>query len=101
MRSYCSIVDHGKIIALGTPAELLNEHFASTLIRLPDKYQSMLESIEIRFNKNGHYLDIFTDEANQVLSLIEQQGVDLKRCRMGAPTLEDLFLKLTGHGLRG
>lgn len=95
-----AIVDHGKIIIEGRPDDLLKQHFASTIIRLPEQAVKLPERLpdEIKL-VDGHY-ELFTDDVPASISRLEELGFGLGDCHISAPTLEDLFLKLTGHALR-
>ncbi len=95
-----AIVDEGKIIIEGNPDQLLKQHFAAAVIRLP--LQSIAESKNLPKDirtVDGAY-ELFSDDVAESISRLERLGFTLQDCQIGAPTLEDLFLKLTGHALR-
>jgi len=95
-----AIVDHGRIIIEGQPDELLQQHFKASIIRLPeqavDKGAALPEDIKL---VERHY-ELFTDDVSASIAELEQLGFSLGDCQISAPSLEDLFLKLTGHALR-
>lgn len=95
-----AIVDQGRIIIEGRPDDLLQQHFTSSIIRLPQHAvkspQQLPEDIVL---VDGVY-EIHTDDVPASIARLEQLGFELSDCRISAPTLEDLFLKLTGHALR-
>ena len=95
-----AIIDQGKIIIEGKPDDLLKQHFASTVIRLPVKAvrQPDLLPDDIKL-VDGQY-ELFTDDVPSSIERLEELGFGLGDCQISAPTLEDLFLKLTGHALR-
>jgi len=95
-----AIVDQGRIIIEGRPNDLLADHFAASVIRLPLKAVSQPEQLphEIKL-VDGQY-ELFTDDVPESIARLEQLGFGLGDCQISAPTLEDLFLKLTGHALR-
>ena len=41
-----------------------------------------------------------TDDVDDTLHLLSRNGVTLGEMQVSSPSLEDLFLKLTGHELR-
>lgn len=94
------IADRGRIIARGRPAALVQEQFPASVVRLPlsawPESTAIPEDCEVR---NG-YLELFSEEVPPVLERLERAGADLSELRVETPNLEDLFLKLTGHGLR-
>lgn len=95
-----AIVDQGKIIIEGKPDDLLKQHFVSSIIRLPPQAVTSPDQLpeDIRL-VDGMY-EMHTDDVPASISRLEELGVGLSDCRISAPTLEDLFLKLTGHALR-
>jgi len=94
------IVDRGRIIARGSPDMLVRQHFPATVVRLPmgawPEGEPLPSGSEVR---NG-YVEIFTDEVPPVLEHLERSRANLNALKVETPTLEDLFLKLTGHALR-
>ena len=93
------IVDHGRIIDKGSPAELLSKH-------LPNK-QVCLQQTGLQLNgiygeaheANGQTI-ISTLSIEQTIKELIELGLDLTTLQVRSPTLEDLFIKLTGHQLR-
>lgn len=95
-----AIVDQGRIIVEGKPDDLLRQHFATTVIRLPEAavVQADLLADDIKL-VDGQF-ELFTDDVPDSIARLQKLGVGLGDCHISAPTLEDLFLKLTGHALR-
>jgi ABC-2 type transport system ATP-binding protein len=97
-----AIMDHGLVIASGTPYGLLKEHFSHSVLSLP--------ATEIPGNFDGspgltmHRLkdkvEIFSDDVNHTLRLLMQNNILLDHLQIRSHTLEDLFLELTGRQLR-
>ncbi len=95
-----AIMDRGRIIEQGAPRELLARHFASALIRLPmDAFPDPASIPETYMQHNGLY-ETATDDIQGSIDQLSACGVDLTCLQVAGPTLEDLFLKLTGHALR-
>jgi len=95
------IMDQGKIIEQGSPQSLLSKHFEGVIISLPKSIQSDLENSNIEYQNNNNRLDILTtDVEHSVRELLECQ-LSLDGMQVRSPDLEDLFIKLTGHKLRG
>ena len=94
------IADYGRIIARGRPAALVQEHFPASVVRLPvsawPETTPTPRDCEVR---NG-YIELFSKEVPPVLERLGRSGANLNELRVETPNLEDLFLKLTGHGLR-
>ena len=95
-----AIVDRGRIIIEGEPDELLRQHFAASVIRLPRKAAQDSANLPEDIQTVDGYYELFTDDVPASIARLEQLGFGLGDCQISAPTLEDLFLKLTGHALR-
>ncbi|NEV61464.1 ABC transporter ATP-binding protein [Thiorhodococcus minor] len=95
-----AIVDHGRIIAEGSPEALVRQHFPARVIRLPDTawpdHASLPEGALVG---NGE-IELYAEDVSRMLAELEHIGADLTELRVATPNLEDLFLKLTGHALR-
>ncbi len=96
------IMDHGTIISQGNPKELLARHFENSVITLPpatlpDNFQADTQATVHR--QNGQ-VEIHSRDVDASIHHLIAQGVSLKQLQVRSPTLEDLFLELTGHHLR-
>ncbi|AHF04325.1 ABC transporter ATP-binding protein [Marichromatium purpuratum 984] len=96
-----AIVDHGRVIAEGTPAALLRAHLPAAVVRLPAAAWPAGLALPEGARRVDATLEIATERLAPVLAELAASGADLDALRVSAPTLEDLFLKLTGHALRG
>ena len=96
-----AIMDHGRIIAEGSPASLLAKHFHDVILQLP-KADLTLDPAELGFPllDAGEYLEISTADVDATLQKLMAKRVSLARLQIRARTLEDLFLELTGKELR-
>jgi ABC-2 type transport system ATP-binding protein len=83
-----AIIEHGRLIEMGTPAELVRKHCPERTV----VYDSDGSTQTLR----GEGDDFVTE----VIQSIAQSGIRVKGFRTEIPTLEDVFLKLTGHGIR-
>ncbi len=105
-----AIMDHGKIIAQGTPRELIAsigvEHVVefstgNTALDLAG-VRSMTGIRDVR-SENGSVLLQVTELHRSVPELLEElgrQGLPLTELRTHSATLEDVFVHLTGRHLR-
>ncbi|MCP4996700.1 MAG: ABC transporter ATP-binding protein [Gammaproteobacteria bacterium] len=95
-----AIMDHGKIVAQGSPDTLLKEYFNESIITLPayDVPASMDEKLSLQ-RRNNH-VEILSDDVNCTIWQLLNDDVSLNNIQVRTPNLEDLFLKLTGHELR-
>jgi ABC-2 type transport system ATP-binding protein len=94
-----AIMDHGRIIARGSPQSLLAEHFSDVVVELPVE---ALPAREWSFTviRNNGLAEIMTADVNGVLRTLLEAGVSLAQLKVRPRTLEDLFLELTGKELR-
>ncbi len=95
-----AIMDRGRIIEQGAPNELLARHFKSTLIRLPRQAFPGPSAVPPGFEPGNGYYQAASADVQDSISTLNAHGVDLAELQVSSPTLEDLFLKLTGHRLR-
>jgi ABC-2 type transport system ATP-binding protein len=107
-----AIVDHGRLIALGTPAELKRSVPGGHLLRLevqprPVSLLRQLERLqgvtEVRpAGENG--IDLYADRGGplvpEVVNLALLARVEIRDVRIAEPSLENLFLHHTGRSLR-
>lgn len=97
-----AIMDSGKIIAQGTPQALLREHFDTVRIRLDAQAASQLPADWPEpVIQREEATEILSGDVATTLSQLIARGVALDSLEVRPPTLEDLFIKLTGHALRG
>jgi ABC-2 type transport system ATP-binding protein len=103
-----AIIEHGRIIELGTPDELVQKHcpertvvFTSDDANVAERLQGLgtverAEGSGATYTIRGAGDDFVTD----VINIIAREGIRVRGFRTEIPTLEDVFLKLTGHGIR-
>ncbi len=107
-----AIMDHGKVIALGTPRELVAsigiehvvEFSAGNRARpLEAAHLRQIEGVREVRSDNGSVLMQVAELHRAVPALLEEldrQGVPLTELRTHSATLEDVFVALTGRHLR-
>jgi ABC-2 type transport system ATP-binding protein len=107
-----AIVDHGKVIALGTPLELIRSLGAEHVIEFslapnsPAIEESTLRSIDgvlaARTLAGGYELQVgaLHRTVPALLSLLAQQNLEMANLTTHSATLEDVFVSLTGRQLR-
>jgi ABC-2 type transport system ATP-binding protein len=97
-----AIMDHGRIIADGTPGGLLREHFRFVILEMPaEDLHCEPRALPFPVLQAGDRVEISTAEVNMVLEALLARGSTLNRLQIRPRTLEDLFLELTGNELRG
>ena len=104
-----AIIDHGRIIAIGTPAELMDR--SQALPRVTLRTARPLDVLRVRAlasvqeaASDGLELQLKTHSVSRAViesvNLLEEQGNELLDMQIQRPTLEDVFIELTGSRLR-
>ena len=103
-----AIIDHGRIVDVGTPAELVRRHcpertvfVATDDVSAPERFRSIprIQSVEsdgTQVTVRGQGDDLVT----QVIQCLAEHRIRVIDFRTEVPTLEDVFLRLTGHTIR-
>jgi ABC-2 type transport system ATP-binding protein len=103
-----AIIEHGRIIDVDTPPRLVDKH-------CPDR-SVLLATEDVRagecFRALRHVIDVTQDAGQftihgrgegfitEVIQCLAEHQVRVSAFRAEQPTLEDVFLKLTGHSIR-
>ena len=95
-----AIMDHGKIIAQGTPKALLAETFNDVVLQLPGSAIKNVDLSSISGIEKNDYVEITTCDVNGVISILIKNNISLSHLQIRPRTLDDLFLELTGKELR-
>jgi len=122
-------MDHGKIIAQGAPDDLLADNFDNVVLRLPivngtnnsallsllpEIASTPVSPIQAKTPNNPaspkpagqsivvseKMLEITTRDVDASITWLQSQGVSLAELEIRSRSLEDLFIELTGGGLR-
>lgn len=106
-----AVLDHGRIVALDTPANLIRNLGAEERIvfsvdgPLPVGFEKALSG-EVRVEVQKERVIVHGKDHRQVplvsevVSLLSSQGIPFRDLRTEQPNLEDVFLSLTGHKMR-
>jgi ABC-2 type transport system ATP-binding protein len=103
-----AIIDRGRIVDVATPAELIRRHCpeqtivvttdrtagADRLLELPDVESARAQEGAITIRGRGDAL------VGHVIRFLAEHRIDVTDFRTERATLEDVFLKLTGHSIR-
>jgi ABC-2 type transport system ATP-binding protein len=109
-----AIIDHGKLLALDSPSQLKRSVPGGYLIELQvrerngaaETFTSALGSLTgvVEVNSGHDRVRIYADRAEgllaNVMRLASEQGVMVTDAHVAEPSLENLFLHLTGRSLR-
>lgn len=106
-----AIMDQGKIIALDTPNELINQQGLKFTIKFSAQKPMNSSQIE-KFRSHKRVLKFWDEKSkyvfriddpthvNDLLNLLEDEGIKFSNLEILPPNLEDVFLKLTGKSLK-
>ncbi len=113
-----AVIDHGKIIALAPPRELKETVMKSEVIEIEAQnidpqiveklkgianISEVVSSIEDASSLRGLIKVHSTDGKNAIpdmLGVLVKGGVEVSNLKIATPTLEDVFISLTGRALR-
>jgi len=102
-----AVMDHGKIVALGKPSDLIEQYAHETRIRLPQslkKETDWLSAIRgvnsVEVSEDFTLINFNNENIVELLQLLDQHGISLKGLHIQQSSLEDVFLSLTGNEMR-
>jgi ABC-2 type transport system ATP-binding protein len=105
------IIDHGRIVAEGTPSELKSEigrpsvevipqeagqrdALASVLGRFGERTDASSKAVAVRLRGGER-------ELADVVRALDSEHIAVEHIQLHAPSLDDVFLAKTGHSLEG
>lgn len=104
-----AIIEHGKIIDVDTPERLVNKHCPERTVVLVTEdanveehfraipgVESVIAGADSRFTISGRGDDL----VSAVIRCLSENRIRVTDFRTILPSLEDVFLKLTGHSIR-
>src|SRR5579872_4561992 len=99
-----AIIDEGRILALGTPFELIERFAAADVLELIDAADAsalheQLDGLVVRRERHGDTQYLFCRDSRELLRRLRDLGFDPPRHVARHATLEDVFLNLTGREL--
>jgi len=97
---HLAIVDQGQIIAEGSPKTLLQQRFNHVLVCLDESAMNPSQQQLFSARRHNGLLTIKSQAVEETLQRLIAAGINLNSLQVRNPTLEDLFLQLTGHSLR-
>jgi ABC-2 type transport system ATP-binding protein len=104
-----AIIDHGKIIAEGTPAELIKGLHAPHIVEFgsePSMEEAALRALpgvaDCRARSGNWFVSVasLVEAVPALLGVLDRTGAKLVSLTTHRATLEDVFIALTGRELR-
>ena len=99
------VVDHGRIMAQGSPRQLIREHSTREVVEVrfgSDRNAQVVAQLEGVGTRNEVLPDrilIYTANGEQALERIVHEGLEPLTSLVRRSSLEDVFLRLTGRSL--
>ena len=99
------VLDHGRVLAEGTPRALIAEHLERDVVEvygagaLALQHDAALAALAARVEVSGETVFFYTHDASALVQALAAQHSHLRTLHRPA-NLEDLFLKLTGRQIR-
>ncbi len=110
LSDYIYIMDHGQIIAQGTPAELVEGLDQDNVIEFSldssmgtkdlEELEEIFPECFLQDDRVNIYVKEMASSFSRLLAWAEEKGFSLENLMFRRPNLEDVFLDLTGKGLR-
>jgi ABC-2 type transport system ATP-binding protein len=103
------IIDHGKVITLGTPEELKASLGAQTVLEVKvyeGSHEAILKGLEGQpftedvFAEGDKVMLRTNDKKAAAVHMLTRHADDVETLQFREPTLEDVFIELTGRELR-
>jgi ABC-2 type transport system ATP-binding protein len=107
-----AIIDHGKIVAQGTPRDLKSKVAGDAIVIAPRVVSVLQETSKFLGEQpfvrearvENEAIRLYVDDGKQALpqifSLLEGRKVDVETMLLSEPSLDDVFLRQTGRSLR-
>ncbi len=106
-----AIIDEGKIVAMGTPRELQQKSRMQSRIDIVtaqllngNVLPQWPEALETLLADDGRSLTVYSAHPArtlfEIMKWLDQEGLQLEDVHLKRPTLEDVFVELTGKKLR-
>ncbi len=94
------IMDRGRIVAEGTPRHLIDEHIGREVLELrPAAAARQLHGIARRVELLADRALVYTEDGDRTLAALHANNIETEQALVRRASLEDVFLKLTGHAL--
>jgi lipooligosaccharide transport system ATP-binding protein len=99
------VMDRGKIVAEGTPGELIRNHVPPRVVELygmegkVETVRGLLDGLVADLEAIGDRILAYTSDGEAVVRRIRESGFEHQSLLLRDATLEDVFLRLTGHVL--
>ena len=100
-----AVMDKGRVVAEGSPAELLAAHTAPRVVEVhgaeatAGEIEGLMVGLAREVEVVGDRILIYADDGEPIVNRIRDVGVANQGVLLRDASLEDVFLRLTGHAL--
>lgn len=106
-----AIMDEGKIVAMGSPRELQQKSREQSRIQIvtaqpleKSQLPAWPDAVQTTLDSDARNLTVYSTRPArtlfEIMRWLDQQGIPLEDVHLKRPTLEDVFVELTGKKLR-
>ena len=98
-----AIIDHGKIVARGTPDDLRLKYSSDKLRLMPkdmEKVQTSLKGAGRAFEVKADVLEVKLKDSLEALSILNGLSDDIKGFEVLRGDMDDVFIAITGRKIR-
>jgi len=106
-----AIMDEGKIVAIGTPRELQQKSKSQSRIQIvsaqpldSNSFPQWPDAVDSKLEDDGRTITVYSTRPArtlfEIMKWLDQKGIPLEDVHLKKPTLEDVFVELTGKQLR-
>ena len=106
-----AIMDEGKIVAIGTPCELQQKSKSQSRIQivsaqplLQSSFPQWPDAVDSKLEDDGRTITVYSTRPArtlfEIMKWLDQKSIPLEDVHLKKPTLEDVFVELTGKQLR-
>ncbi len=99
------VMDQARIVAEGSPRQLIAEHVTRDVVEVrfaadaDDQVVPRLEKLATRVEVLPDRVLLYSDDGDSTVAEIAASGIETEAVLVRRATLEDVFLRLTGHRL--
>jgi lipooligosaccharide transport system ATP-binding protein len=99
------VMDHGRIVAEGAPLELIAAHVAPKVVEVREvdgaveAVRAAVDGLAAQIEHAGDRVLVYGHHGQRIADRLRERGLDHQALLLRDATLEDVFLRLTGHAL--
>jgi multidrug/hemolysin transport system ATP-binding protein len=99
-----AIIDHGRIVAQGTPAALKERHSSDSLIIVPrdqDGIGAVLKASGRTFTRRNNTVTVPVHDSMDALAMLKEIEPHVTSFEVIKGNMDTVFMNVTGHAIRG